>query len=136
MSVSELSVAGKPLPGAWLIPGNASKVPEAGAWPLGWGTLGWEQGWGLPKLPELAPWEQAACAQPQRRQTDIFLQAPAQAAPPSSLGTEGHGKGKAPGGEENLPLTQHSLPRPQVGNQVFAEIKSKHNCKCNYREKL
>lgn len=45
-------------------------------------------------------------------------------------------KAKLSGDAENLPLTQHSLPRPQVGNQVFAEIKSKHNCKCNYREKL
>lgn len=52
------------------------------------------------------------------------------------LGQKGTAKAKLSGDAENLPLTQHSLPRPQVGNQVFAEIKSKHNCKCNYREKL
>lgn len=59
--------------------------------------------------------------------------------PPAALGGEGHAKGTICGRQDrSLSFAQCSVPQPvaQVRNQVFAEIKSKHNCKWNCREKL
>lgn len=55
------------------------------------------------------------------------------------MGKKGTTKAKFVGDMgKSLALAQNSLPQPeaQVRNHVFVEIKSKHNCKCNYREKL
>lgn len=59
--------------------------------------------------------------------------------PPAALGEEGHAKGTICGRQEQSPsLAPCSLPQPvaRVKNQVFAEIKSKHNCKGNCKGKV